>query len=86
MTKLTHDRLKVRLERNKYGSANNETERTLSDFDNHIESGFQLATFQGPLCSEPVEGMAYIMESVEIDREALDKEIGQTNFTCVSGR
>jgi ribosome assembly protein 1 len=84
MTKLTHDRLKGRLERNKYEGANNETERALSDFDNHIESGFQLATFQGPLCSEPVEGMAYIVESVEIDREVLDKEIGQTNSTCVS--
>ena len=26
-------------------------------FDNYLETGFQLATFQGPLCAEPVEGM-----------------------------
>lgn len=54
----------------------NETEKVIRDFDNHIETGFQLATFQGPLCAEPVEGMAYFIESVEIDRESLGKEIG----------
>jgi ribosome assembly protein 1 len=68
--------LKGRLERNKPEDANHETE---SDFDNYIETGFQLATFQGPLCSEPVEGMAYFVESVKIDGEALSKEIGQTS-------
>jgi ribosome assembly protein 1 len=36
------------------------------DFDHHVETGFQLATFQGPLCYEPVEGMAYFLESLEV--------------------
>lgn len=68
--------MKRRLERMKAEETENETEKVIRDFDNHIETGFQLATFQGPLCAEPVEGMAYFIESVEIDRESLGKEIG----------
>jgi ribosome assembly protein 1 len=47
-----------------------------SDFDTHVETGFQLATFQGPLCAEPVEGLAYFVESLEIDRDGIENEIG----------
>lgn len=47
-----------------------------SDFTGHIETGFQLATFQGPLCAEPVEGVAYFVEEVRVDVESLEKEIG----------
>lgn len=47
-----------------------------SDFTGHIERGFQLATFQGPLCAEPVEGVAYFVEDVQVDAESLEKEIG----------
>ena len=72
--------LKGRLARHKPEDANPEAEKVLGNFDNHIETGFQLATFQGPLCSEPVEGMSYFVESVEIDQEALSKEIGKTSF------
>jgi ribosome assembly protein 1 len=39
--------------------------RLMRDFDHSIETGFQLATFQGPLCAEPVVGMAWVVESVE---------------------
>jgi len=39
--------------------------RLLRDFDHSIENGFQLASFQGPLCAEPVVGMAWVVESVE---------------------
>jgi ribosome assembly protein 1 len=52
-------------------------DKTRHDFDNHIETGFQFATFQGPLCAEPVEGMAYFVEQVDIDEAALEKEIGE---------
>jgi len=41
-------------------------QRLLSEFDNNIETGFQLATYRGPLCAEPVIGMAYIVEKIEI--------------------
>ena len=55
---------------------NSGTEKIIKEFDNHIENGFQLGTFQGPLCAEPVEGLAYFVEQVEIDEEALDREMG----------
>ncbi|KAG6845124.1 hypothetical protein H0H87_000551 [Tephrocybe sp. NHM501043] len=77
--------LKRRLERIKAGETEGETEKGVRDFDSHIETGFQLATFQGPLCAEPVEGMAYLVESVEIDQECLDKEIEQNRMAQVTG-
>ncbi|EIW81293.1 P-loop containing nucleoside triphosphate hydrolase protein [Coniophora puteana RWD-64-598 SS2] len=55
------------------------------DFSNHIETGFQLATFQGPLCAEPVEGMAYFVESVVEDDEGVQKEILQNRLSQVTG-
>ncbi|KAF7365389.1 hypothetical protein MVEN_00411300 [Mycena venus] len=76
--------LKRRLERNK-ATEDADTDKVTREFDNHIENGFQLATFQGPLCSEPVEGMAYFVESVEIDRESLAKEIEQNRMAQVTG-
>ncbi|KAJ7645539.1 P-loop containing nucleoside triphosphate hydrolase protein [Mycena polygramma] len=76
--------LKRRLEKNK-ATEDADTEKVIRDFDHHIENGFQLATFQGPLCSEPVEGMAYFVESVEIDRETLAKEIEQNRVAQVTG-
>lgn len=54
-----------------------EIEKVIRDFDNHIETGFQLATFQGPLCAEPVEGMAYFIEQVNVDKESLERELGK---------
>ena len=72
-------RLKRFLERGKTeAEAENETEKIVRDFDNHVETGFQLATFQGPLCAEPVEGMAYFVQDVEIDYESLSREIGSS--------
>jgi hypothetical protein len=62
------------------GTANLNTETGAPDhdfdFDTHIETGFQLATFQGPLCAEPVQGLAYFIENIEIDKDGVDKEIG----------
>ena len=44
------------------------------EFETNIESGFQIATFQGPLCAEPMEGLAYFVEDIEFDAELLDDE------------
>jgi translation elongation factor EF-G len=55
----------------------NEVLLSAQEFDSHIEHGFQLATFQGPLCAEPVEGLAYFVEYVGIDWEALRIEQGK---------
>ncbi|WVO16366.1 hypothetical protein L204_104041 [Cryptococcus depauperatus] len=46
--------------------------RLIKDYESSIEAGFQLSTFQGPLCAEPVVGMAFTIEDVEVNREALD--------------
>ena len=54
-----------------------EIEKVIREFETHIEAGFQLATFQGPLCAEPIEGLAYFVEQVDVDKEALQKELGK---------
>ncbi|KAJ7505490.1 P-loop containing nucleoside triphosphate hydrolase protein [Mycena galericulata] len=74
--------LKRRLEKDKPVE---DAENNVYDFDNNVETGFQLATFQGPLCAEPVEGMAYFVQSVEINRETLAKEIEQNRMAQVTG-
>lgn len=50
------------------------------EFDSQIEFGFQTATFQGPLCAEPVEGLAYFVQSVDIDLEAIEEERSARNY------
>ncbi|KAF7768579.1 hypothetical protein Agabi119p4_7822 [Agaricus bisporus var. burnettii] len=77
--------LKRRLERAKSNDNNVGTEKAIRDFDNHIEAGFQLATFQGPLAAEPVEGLAYFVEDVDIDQELLEKEIQHNRMAQVTG-
>ena len=58
-------------------SDNIEAERFIRLFDQQIETGFQLAAFQGPLCAEPVEGMAYFVESVVVDKTCLETQMGK---------
>ena len=52
--------------------------RLLRDFENSVEAGFQMATFQGPLCSEPVVGMAWVVESIEHKPEEEETEQGES--------
>ena len=56
----------------------NDAEPPSIAFSHHIEAGFQLATAHGPLCAEPMEGMAFFVEVLDIDAEGLQKE------TCVA--
>ncbi|KAJ3795280.1 translation elongation factor 2 [Lentinula aff. detonsa] len=51
----------------------------------YILTGFQLAIRQGPLCAEPVEGLAYFVEKVEVDWEKLGVEIEQNRITQTTG-
>nr|GAT50613.1 predicted protein [Mycena chlorophos] len=83
--KTSHASLRRRLDKTKEKQAEDEETKVIRDFDNHIETGFQLATFQGPLCNEPVEGLAYFVESLEIDAESLAKEIEQNRVAQVTG-
>ena len=70
--------MKRRLGKVKSDEVQLESEKVIRDFDNHIETGFQLATFQGPLCAEPVQGMAYFVQKVGVDKEVLEKEISKS--------
>ncbi|CAN8029569.1 unnamed protein product, partial [Ixodes persulcatus] len=40
---------------------------TLADFDNSFVSGFQLATLAGPLCQEPMMGVAFVVDEWLLD-------------------
>ncbi|CAN8005539.1 unnamed protein product, partial [Ixodes hexagonus] len=41
--------------------------KTLADFDNSFVSGFQLATLAGPLCQEPMMGVAFVVDEWLLD-------------------
>jgi ribosome assembly protein 1 len=56
------------------------------EFDSQIEFGFQIATFQGPLCAEPVEGIAYFLQSVQVDSDGLEQERGALIVCWTWGR
>jgi ribosome assembly protein 1 len=34
------------------------------DYESSLEGGFQIATLQGPMCAEPVQGMTFVLESL----------------------
>ncbi|KAH9468798.1 hypothetical protein MJO28_005162 [Puccinia striiformis f. sp. tritici] len=44
---------------------------SMREFDDSIETAFQLATFKGPLCAEPMSGMCFSIETLEIDSDDL---------------
>ncbi|PPR00443.1 hypothetical protein CVT24_004504 [Panaeolus cyanescens] len=71
--------LRQKLKRSKSDEETSEIDKVIRDFDTHIETGFQLATFQGPLCAEPMEGLAFFVEKVEVDSEVLEKEMAAQN-------
>jgi len=44
------------------------------DIENTIETGFQIATFRGPLCAEPVEGWHTMSKNLKSIRRLSPKE------------
>ncbi|KAK6357051.1 Elongation factor-like GTPase 1 [Orbilia javanica] len=55
---------------------------TIKDFRDKIITAFQNATFQGPLCNEPMQGVAVFLDEVKVEIadeevEALRMKIGQ---------
>ena len=71
-------RLRRRLDRLKETESSElHRDSTNRDFDGYIETGFQIATLHGPLCAEPIEGMAFFVERVEIDADGMGKEDGK---------
>jgi translation elongation factor EF-G len=72
-------RLRRRLERVKETETSDaQRDQVARDFDGNIETGFQIATLHGPLCAEPIEGVAFFVERVEIDRGGIGKENGRS--------
>ncbi len=51
--------------------------RLLRDFESNLETGFQVATFQGPLCAEPVQGMAFFAEKLDVNEQAAHEDDGE---------
>ena len=74
------NRLRQRLNHSRSHNIDLGIEKIIREFDNHIETGFQLGTFQGPLCAEPVEGLAFFVEQVVVDEEALKREMGAVSY------
>ncbi|KAI0304395.1 P-loop containing nucleoside triphosphate hydrolase protein [Multifurca ochricompacta] len=76
--------LKRRLDRAKE-TESGDLQRVTREFDVDIETGFQIATFHGPLCAEPMEGMAFFVERVTIDKEGIEKENDQNRLSQITG-
>lgn len=77
--------LRRRLDRNIAEAPADKEDQTKLNFENHVETGFQLGTSKGPLCAEPMEGLAFFLEQFEIDGEALQREIEQNKLGQVTG-
>ncbi|KAL4251899.1 Translation elongation factor 2 [Abortiporus biennis] len=60
-------------------------DHAMVELESHVETGFQLATFQGPLCAEPVEGLAYFLEVFEVDEKKLEEEKEHNRVAQVTG-
>ncbi|KAG8836477.1 Cytoplasmic GTPase/eEF2-like protein (ribosomal biogenesis) [Serendipita sp. 400] len=64
--------------------------RTTLEYESSLEAGFQIAAMQGPLCAEPMQGMAFILESLKVtepevqDNEAHSKR-AQAKGSLISG-
>jgi len=59
------------------GSSELQRDPVTRDFDGYVETGFQIATLHGPLCAEPIEGMAFFVERVDIDKGGMNNEDGR---------
>ena len=48
----------------------------MRELDETLDTAFQLAMNRGPLCAEPVIGMAYFLESIELNSEGMTASQG----------
>lgn len=53
-------------------------ELSIRDFVEGIHTGFQLATKSGPLCAEPLMGVAYFLEDFTINTNDEDVDISES--------
>ncbi|ORX86638.1 P-loop containing nucleoside triphosphate hydrolase protein [Basidiobolus meristosporus CBS 931.73] len=63
------------------------TRNTIREFEESINTGFQLATFAGPLCSEPMAGMCFFLEEFIVENDEEDDDItARSKLGMVSGQ
>lgn len=55
------------------------------DFSDKISYAFQLATAQGPMCNEPVQGIAVFLEEVNITPSAEDESSARDKLGRLTG-
>ncbi|CAG8470536.1 6222_t:CDS:10 [Acaulospora colombiana] len=60
-------------------------ELTIRDFEEAIHTGFQLATKAGPLCAEPLMGVAYFLEDFKVPVNAESVDISEKIRKRTSG-
>ncbi|KWU44650.1 P-loop containing nucleoside triphosphate hydrolase protein [Rhodotorula sp. JG-1b] len=56
------------------------------ELDENFDTAFQLAMNRGPLCAEPVVGMAYFLEAVELNSEGLDIATVRSRWSGARGQ
>ncbi|CAH7666943.1 hypothetical protein PPACK8108_LOCUS1310 [Phakopsora pachyrhizi] len=57
----------------------------IGEFDDMIETAFQLATFKGPLCAEPVQGMCFSIEDFKLDVTKFGVESIRSRWSQITG-
>ncbi|KAM0756504.1 translation elongation factor 2 [Meredithblackwellia eburnea MCA 4105] len=55
------------------------------ELDENLDTAFQLSTHRGPLCAEPVVGMAYFVEAVELNPGELDAAQVRSKWSSARG-
>ncbi|KAF9023639.1 Cytoplasmic GTPase/eEF2-like protein (ribosomal biogenesis) [Haplosporangium bisporale] len=62
---------------------------TIQDLAESVQTGFQIATNSGPLCGEPMQGMAFFVQEVEILEDAQnssESNEGRSKMAVSSGQ
>ncbi|KAH9819578.1 hypothetical protein DFH28DRAFT_924919 [Melampsora americana] len=57
----------------------------LREFDESIETAFQLTTLKGPLCAEPLSGMSFSIQSLELDTTKASVESIRSRWSQLTG-
>jgi ribosome assembly protein 1 len=79
-----------RLEEDSANGDSNGVERRSStvqakDFSDKITYAFQLATYQGPLCHEPMQGVAVFLEEVTVHIDETEESSAGANAGRLTG-
>lgn len=68
-----------------YESHNHTLKSTLLEYDSSFINGFQMATLAGPLCEEPMMGVAFIVEEWNVKKES-DSNVSTLPYGPLSGQ